>query len=186
MLDRSDDIPDLLTLTPDEAVALLRRLLPAQPAATVFAVSIALPLPAPQPSVASSKPTPTVGARVESLEGLERLMHPVYSRLPKLVTFYLVGRAYRGGATSLHAVAEEFKRRRKILPPGVTLHTGDLSDLLTELEDEVFALYFGKPGIALRYFPAGEGRGCVMSGDGWRAWETTRELLARNGWLPDW
>lgn len=187
---RRDDLPELPVLTLEQASDLLQRLQSGRRAGDPSVVVIALPAAPPQ---SNSSPRPDASTpRLPSLpavprDGLGALGQEVYGRLNKLVTFYLLGCAFQSGATSLHDASRELIRRRKagVLPACVTVHPGDLSDLLTELED-VFAAYFGKTSVSFRASPRGEGRGSGLSQDGRRAWDATRELLAHNGWVPGW
>ena len=64
--------------------------------------------------------------------------------------------------------------------------TSHLSDVLRVLAGEVFAGYLGRPHLSLLAYPGGEGTAGVLGPDGQRAWEATRDFLARFYELPDW
>ena len=132
------------------------------------------------------RPAPAEGAA--PMTGLIRLGKAVLDRTSELGTYYLIGRAYRGGCTSLRDVSREFERRdvAGFLPDGVGTTCGHLSSVVRDLETHVFAPYFGLPCLRLLDRPRGEGMHAVPSPDGWQAWEEALRFLSDFYELPVW
>ena len=114
------------------------------------------------------------------------LGEPVFEHWRRLRTFYLVGIAYKNGARSLRIVADQLWQQdlAKALPNKIPTSKGALSELLVDLAQYVFSPHFKVPYMVLLAFPKGEGTAGVLSADGWRAWEATREFLERFNLIP--
>lgn len=191
MAGRTNDLPDLPTLTVAQAAALLEGVRrgdrpPTRVAAVVFVIEL--------PPAGRTRPDPPTTHRPNRRGGLKPLVDlaglrkTAFDALTDLRTFYLIGCAYRDGLPSLRAVAREFERRdqAQLLPKKIGTSVAKLSKAIHDLELSVFPAYFSKPSVWLLQFPEGEGTAGVPSEDGWRAWEATRRFLTDYYELPAW
>jgi|GEM_PF-3774842 len=115
----------------------------------------------------------------------------IFDHLSHLKTYYLIGCAFHDMPRSLNKVSILFKKIRdgeidgKKLPPDVPDSAPSLSGIIKILKIKVFKLYYRKPDIQLLY-QSKKGLDAVMTEDGWRAWEETRDFLQAYKQLPDW
>ena len=188
------DIPNLPVLTLDQANVVLTKLSDGycsseNPEAYVFLVRQPIRQSNPQINklLASPKKENDSNDEQNQILGLARLRERVIDRIPKLVTFYLMGCAYSDGCRSLRAVARQLEKMdiAGTLPEKGGSSLTYLWKTINELQREIFFYHFGERSVQLFHKP-GKGKPDVLSDDGWRAWEDTRQYLDLYYTLPDW